>query len=163
MAEIADTISDSGIRLATAIDVDVVTEIVANAYCHYIPRMGRTPAPMLDDYSIKISEGCVWVVEEAGSVRGVAVLLPKQDHMLLENIAVDPAHQGAGFHRRLLIFAETEAIRLSYTEIRLYTHGTMVENQLLYAKIGYVITSRVTETGYDRIFMHKNLRIHDAK
>ena len=93
MAEIADTISDSGIRLATAIDVDVVTKIVANAYCHYIPRMGRTPAPMLDDYSIKISEGCVWVVEEAGSVRGVAVLLPKQDHMLLENIKLhrDPA------------------------------------------------------------------------
>jgi ribosomal protein S18 acetylase RimI-like enzyme len=136
-----------------------VTQIVANAYHHYIPRMGRTPAPMLDNYAARIAEGCVWVIEEDITVRGVAVLMPKQDHLLLENIAVDPKHQGTGFGRRLLIFAETEAVRRGYSEIRLYTHMTMIENQRLYAKIGYAETSRGSEAGYDRVFMYKQLRI----
>jgi hypothetical protein len=30
--------------------------------------------------------------------------------------------------RRLLAFAEAEALRRGYSEIRLYTHQTMVEN-----------------------------------
>jgi GNAT superfamily N-acetyltransferase len=145
-----------------ATDVAVVTEIVANAYRHYIPRMGRTPVPMLDDYAVRISEGGLWVVEEDGMVRGIAVLLCKQDHMLLENIAVDPMHHGAGFGRRLLIFAEAEAMRRGYSEIRLYTHKTMTENQRLYAKIGYVETACGTEAGYDRVFMHKHLQVGGA-
>ena len=60
--------------------------------------------------------------------------------------------------RRLLAFAEAEALRRGYREIRLYTHQTMVENQRLYASIGYVETGRGTEAGYDRVFMRKQLR-----
>jgi GNAT superfamily N-acetyltransferase len=150
--------SEPHIRSATALDVTAVMRIVTSAYGHYIARMGRTPAPMLDNYAVRISGGCVWVIEEGNAVRGVAVLLPKQDHMLLENIAVDPACQGAGLGRRLLVFAETEAIRRGYLEIRLYTHKTMTENQRLYAKIGYAETGCGVEAGYDRIFMHKLLK-----
>jgi hypothetical protein len=36
-----------------------------------------------------------------------------------------------------LAFAEAEALRRGYCEIRLYTHQTMAENQRLYASIGY--------------------------
>jgi ribosomal protein S18 acetylase RimI-like enzyme len=151
------------IRRATAADVAAVTQIVAEAYRHYIPRMGRTPAPMLDDYAVRVSEGCVWVVEEDSAVRGVAVLLPKQDHMLLENIAVDPMYQDAGYGRQLLVFAETEAVGRGYSEIRLYTHKTMTENQRLYAKIGYLETNRGTEASYDRLYMHKQLNVGDAR
>ena len=60
--------------------------------------------------------------------------------------------------RRLLALAETEALRRGYREIRLYTHQTMVENQRLYASIGYEETGRGTEAGYDRVFMRKQLR-----
>ena len=55
--------------------------------------------------------------------------------------------------RRLLAFAEAEALRRGYCEIRLYTHQTMVENQRLYTSIGYEETGRGTEAGYDRVFM----------
>ena len=34
----------------------------------------------------------------------------------------------------------------------------MVENQRLYASIGYEETGRGTEAGYDRVFMRKQLR-----
>ena len=59
--------------------------------------------------------------------------------------------------RRLLAFAEAEALRRGYREIRLYTHQTMVENQRLYASIGYEVTGRGTKAGYDRVFMRKPL------
>jgi ribosomal protein S18 acetylase RimI-like enzyme len=145
------------IRAATAVDVPAIRQIVEHAYRHYIPRIGKPPGPMLDDYAACVSEGVVWVIEESGTVAGIIVLLPGPDHLLLDNIAVAPARQGAGLGRRLLAFAEAEAARRGYREIRLYTHQTMTENQRLYTAIGYKETGRGTEDGYERVFMRKRL------
>jgi hypothetical protein len=49
------------IRAATAADVSAITEIVDQAYRHYIARMGKPPGPMLDDYAARVLEGVVWV------------------------------------------------------------------------------------------------------
>ena len=91
-------------------------------------------------------------------IAAIIVLLPGANHLLLDNIAVSPARQGLGLGRRLLAFAEAEALRRGYHEIRLYTHKTMVENQRLYASIGYEEMGRGTQAGYDRVFMRKQLR-----
>ena len=99
----------------------------------------------------------MWVIEEGSAIAGIIVLLPKPDHLLLENIAVAPARQGSGLGRRLLAFAEAEAMHRGYHEIRLYTHQTMTENQRLYAAIGYEETGRGTEDEYERVFMRKRL------
>jgi ribosomal protein S18 acetylase RimI-like enzyme len=112
---------------------------------------------MLDDYAARVSEGVVWVIEKAGTIVGTLVLLPKSDHLLLDNIAVNPSHQHLGFGRQLLEFAEAEALHQGYGEIRLYTHRTMTENQRLYAAIGYEETARGTEAAYERVFMRKQL------
>jgi ribosomal protein S18 acetylase RimI-like enzyme len=151
------TDNEARIRPATAADVSAVAAIVEDAYRHYIARMGKPPGPMLDDYSARVFEGVVWVAEQGATIVGILVLLPKSDHLLLDNIAVAPSHQGVGFGRRLLEFAETEALRRGYREIRLYTHKTMTENQRLYAAIGYEETGRGTEAGYERVFMRKEL------
>jgi ribosomal protein S18 acetylase RimI-like enzyme len=87
----------------------------------------------------------------------VLVLLPKPDHLLLDNIAVAPEREGSGLGQRLLAFAEAEAMRRGYHEIRLYTHETMIENQRLYAAIGYEETGRGTEATYERVFMRTQL------
>jgi ribosomal protein S18 acetylase RimI-like enzyme len=145
------------IRAATLADVPAIGEIVERAYRHYIPRIGKPPGPMLDDYAARVAEGAVWVIEEGSGIAGILVLLPKPDYLLLDNIAVDPVRQGAGLGRRLLAFAEAEAMRRGYREIRLYTHQTMTENQRLYAAIGYEETGRGTDAGYERVFMRKPL------
>ena len=145
------------IRAATAKDAPLVMQIVEHAYRPYIPRMGKSPAPMLDDYALRVAEGVVWVIEEGDSIAGIIVLLPKPDHLLLDNVAVAPERQGLGLGRRLLAFAEAEALRRGYREIRLYTHQAMIENQRLYAAIGYRETGRGTEAGYHRVFMRKRL------
>jgi ribosomal protein S18 acetylase RimI-like enzyme len=145
------------IRPATAADVPVIGQIVEQAYRHYIPRIGKPPGPMLDDYAARVSEGVVWVIEEGSSIAGIIVLIAEADHLLLDNIAVAPTRQGAGLGRRLLAFAEAEAVRRGYREIRLCTHQTMTENQRLYAAIGYEETGRGAEAGYARVFMCKRL------
>ena len=149
---------EPGIRAATAADVPAIADIVDQTYRHYIARMGTPPGPMLDDYAARVLEGVVWVLDEGSVIAGIIVLLPATDYLLLDNIAVSPARQGSGLGRRLLAFAEAEALRRGYAEIRLYTHQTMEENQRLYASIGYEETGRGTEAGYDRVFMRKQLR-----
>ena len=93
-------------------------------------------------------------------IAAMIVLVPAPNYLLLDNIAVSPARQGLGLGRRLLAFAENEALRRGYREIRLYTHQAMVENQLLYTSIGYEETGRGTEAGYDRVFMRKPLCVY---
>src|SRR5437660_420909 len=104
------------------------------------------------------SQGAVWVLAEETVIAAITVLLPAPNYLLLDNIAVSPARQGLGLGRRLLAFAEDEALRRGYRELRLYTHETMVENQRLYASIGYEETGRGSEAGYNRVFMRKQLR-----
>ena len=157
MTRTADTTSTPRIRLAIAADVRVVAQIVEDAYRHYIPRIGRPSQPMLDDHATRVSDGVVWVIEEDGTIWGIVMLLPEPDHLLLDNIAVVPSRQRTGLGRRLLVFAEAEAVRRGYSEIRLYTNVLMTENRRLYVAIGYEETGRGTGAGFERVFMRKRL------
>jgi ribosomal protein S18 acetylase RimI-like enzyme len=146
------------IRAATAADVPAIVDTVDRAYRQYNVRIGKPPGPMLDDYAARVSEDAVWVLQDGPAIAGILVLLSAPEYLLLDNIAIAPERQGRGMGRRLLAFAESEALRRGYREIRLYTHQTMIENQRLYASIGYEETGRGSEAGYDRVFMRKPLR-----
>src|ERR1700730_2640631 len=149
---------DIRIRAATAADVPAIVDTVDRAYRHYIVRIGKPPGPMLDDYAARVSEDSVWVLQDGPAIAGILVLLSAPEYLLLDNIAIAPELQGRGLGRRLLAFAESEALRRGYREIRLYTHQTMIENQRLYASIGYEERGRGSEAGYERVFMRKRLR-----
>jgi GNAT superfamily N-acetyltransferase len=112
---------------------------------------------MLDDYARRITEGQAWVLTEAGALVGVLVLVAEPDHLLLDNIAVAPDRQGRGYGRRLLAFADGEAARRGYPELRLYTHEKMHENLAIYRAHGWEEYARANEAGYDRVFMRKRL------
>jgi GNAT superfamily N-acetyltransferase len=127
------------VRLATPSDLPQVENIVRTAYRGYIPRIGREPGPMLDDYASLIDQGQVHVLEDIDVV-GVLVLVPEPNTMLLDNIAIAPSAQGRGFGRLLLEFAEQEARRQGFGAIRLYTNALMTENLTLYLRHGYVET-----------------------
>jgi ribosomal protein S18 acetylase RimI-like enzyme len=145
------------IRRAVAADVPAITAIVQEAYAPYIPRIGRKPAPMLDDYAAQVRDGVAWVLDADGSVAGVVVLLDQPDHLLIHNVAVGSRHRGIGAGRDLLRFAEAEAARRGFAEVRLYTNETMLENIALYGRIGYVETGRGGQSGFRRVFFRKAL------
>ena len=147
--------SPSEIRLAVAEDQPAIEQIVRDAYAKYIPRIGKPPGPMLDDYARRIADREAWVLTEAGAIAGVLVLVPEPDHLLLDNIAVASDRQGRGYGRRLLAFADAEATRRGYSELRLYTHEKMHENLAIYSAYGWQEYARANEGGYDRVFMRK--------
>jgi len=146
------------LRPATGSDAPAVEACVHAAYRHYVERIGRQPAPMLDDYAEVIRSRRVTVAERDGKLAGVLVLDVSAEGFLLENVAVDPAHKGKGLGRMLLVRAEDEAGRAGYDSIYLYTHEKMTENQTLYAKLGYVEYDRRTEAGLARVYMRKQLQ-----
>ena len=146
---------DQMIRAATSDDLGTVEGVVRSAYSHYVPRIGREPGPMLDDYNRLIQQGCVHVIEHDGTVRGVLVLIPQEDAMLLDNVAVSPPAQGLGLGRRMLAFAERAAVDAGYRSIRLYTNEAMTENIELYTRIGYSETHMIEEKGQRRVYMTK--------
>lgn len=145
------------IRPAVAADATAIAGIVRDAYSMYLPRMPKPPGPMLDDYDAVVARGEASVLEIDGAIAGVVVLVDESDHLLLENVAVAPSRKGQGLGRRLVEFSESEARRRGFTEVRLYTHETMVENQALYKRLGFVETHRAQQDGYARVFMTKKL------
>jgi ribosomal protein S18 acetylase RimI-like enzyme len=150
--------NDVHLRRATAEDAGFLRDLARAAYAHYVERVGREPGPMMDDYAARVAEDECWVAstEPAGDV-GYLVLRVEPDHVLLDNVAVDPRHQGHGLGRQLLAFAEQRARAHGRDEIRLYTHVTMVENIALYTRVGYVETHRERQNRFLRVFMAKRL------
>jgi len=143
------------VRPADATDLPEVERIVRAAYSKYVARIGKPPGPVLDDYAAHIRSHALWVAGEP--IGGLIVLLPEDAYLLLDNIAVDPARQGQGVGRILMQFADIEARRRGYRELRLYTHETMVENIALYSRSGWVQTGRGVQNGFARVFFRKTL------
>jgi hypothetical protein len=56
-----------------------------------------------------------------------------------------------------LQFAEDEALRRGYPSIYLATHELMVENRVLYEKVGYRQYDARVVNGYPRVFLRKPL------
>jgi GNAT superfamily N-acetyltransferase len=145
------------IRLAAGPDAGTIALITAEAYRHYVPRIGREPAPMITDYAGAVQAGHAWIAEEAGEPVGIMVLELHGDHLLVENLAVRPAAQGRGAGRQLLARAEELARELGYAEVRLYTNEAMTENIAYYPRRGYTETHRGGQDGYRRVFFRKEL------
>jgi ribosomal protein S18 acetylase RimI-like enzyme len=112
---------------------------------------------MTDDYDQVLREWQVTVAEEDGEIIGVVVIGATEDGFTIDNIAVRPAHQGAGLGRALLDHAESEARAAGFDAIYLYTHEKMTENQAIYARLGYKEYERRAEDGFSRVFMRKQL------
>jgi ribosomal protein S18 acetylase RimI-like enzyme len=145
------------IRPATAADVAAVTSIVNDAYSIYLVRNGKIPGPMRDDYALLIDAKRVHVLEDADEIVGLVVLIPEQQAMLLDNVAVSPRAQGRGFGVKLIAFAEQSTRAAGFAAIRLYTQDIMTENLALYSRLGFIETHRGEELGLNRIYMSKML------
>jgi ribosomal protein S18 acetylase RimI-like enzyme len=145
------------IRPAGEADAPVLRQIAMAAYQHYVPRIGRAPAPMAADYPAAVRRGQAWVAAEGSQVAGFIILIAQPGYLLLENVAVLPAAQGRGIGARLLALAEEHARSLGLPEIRLYTNEAMTENLAYYPRHGYIQTHRACQDGFHRVFFRKQL------
>jgi len=145
------------VRAAKEGDAPAAAACVNAAFEHYVERIGKPPAPMLNDYAVLAAEGKVWVAELEEQVVGVLVQYETESGFYIDTVAASPHVQGTGVGRALLEFAEGEACRRSFKSIYLCTNSKMTENQLFYPKIGYVEYDRRAQSGYERVFYRKQL------
>lgn len=135
-----------------------IAAVIDAAYQHYIPIIGRTPRPMLDDHAARVAKGETYVwAEEDGRVPALITLgagkLPDALHIF--NIAVDPVAQGKGLIRALLAFAEAQARQRGLATLTLYTHSLMSRNRAIYAHLGFEVLGEEDGGGYAIIFMQR--------
>jgi GNAT superfamily N-acetyltransferase len=95
--------------LAKPADQAAIVALVheANAVC--VPRIGRPPAPMLEDDQALIANGCIHVRENETGIASIVVFIPEERAMLPDNVTVKVAAQGRGYGRMLIAFAEAAA------------------------------------------------------
>jgi ribosomal protein S18 acetylase RimI-like enzyme len=145
------------LRRANADDAPALHDLAQRAYGPYVDRIGRRPAPMKDDYGAEVRDATVFVADEDRRVVGLIVLIETSDHLLVENIAVEPDRQRSGIGRAMLSRAETHARERGLTELRLYTNVVMVENIRLYTRFGYRQTGRRITSTFERVDFSKRL------
>jgi len=151
----ADAVVD--IRQATSADLDEVRRVVEAAYTPWIDVIGIRPMPMDEDSAALVGAGKVQVVEAEGAVAAVLIVERDADHLLIENLAVDPAVQGRGLGARLLGLVEDEARAQGLPEVRLYTHVLMASNIAWYENHGFVETSRDGTLPRRRVWRSKTM------
>lgn len=145
------------IRLASDADIAGVTHCICEAFLHYIPRIGRQPGPMLDDYERLVEQQSVYVAYMESEIVGALVLLETEEGFCIETIAIRPRAQGQGIGSRLLSFAENLAKKSAYSSIYLSTNRVMKESQAVYLHKGFVEFDQRSVNGYDRIFYRKQI------
>lgn len=147
------------IRPAVADDEADIRVCAESAYARYVAAIGRKPAPVVADFAAQIAAGEVYVATDVeNGLQGFIVFFPQEDHMLLENVAVQPWASGRGIGKSLIRFCEDEARRSGFAAVHLYTNEKMTDNLSIYPKLGYVEVDRRTEDGFNRIFFEKHLK-----
>jgi hypothetical protein len=114
---------------------------------------------MTANYEGAVMEHVVDLYEEGGQLLALIEMIPKRDHLLIENIAVRLDRQEKGLGDRLLRHAEGIALILGFAEVQLDTNAAFISNLAFYRKRGYQEYRRGTMVpGSTMVFMRKGLR-----
>lgn len=142
---------------ATTADVAAIRSLTRTAYAKWVPLIGREPLPMTADYEVAVRRHRIDLLRLDGELVALIEMIPQAAHVLIENVAVSPAHQGRGLGRRLLAHAERVARSLGHAEIRLYTNKLFVANLRLYEQLDYVVDREETWSGGVIVHMRKSI------
>lgn len=134
-------------RRAGAADAPAVRQLTRDAYAKWIAVIGREPLPMQANYDKAVQNHWIDLIEQNGVLVALIEMIPKADHLYIENIAVAPQSQGQGLARWLLERANTLAHHSGLAELRLLTNKAFASNLALYARLGFEITAEVPFPG----------------
>ena len=130
---------DAAIHISegTAADAEAIGALVHAAYAPWVPVIGRLPLPMQADYAEAVLCHRFDLLHVGGRLAALIETTPEGDHLLVVNVAVDPAFQGRGHGVRLMALAEDLAAAAGCRGLRLYTNRKYARNLRLYASLGY--------------------------
>ena len=129
------------IRRAKAQDADPLSDCISTAYSVYGSRIADIPS-VSEGMSQTIESSRVWIAEIDSGIVGGIILIPHEEFMMLENVAVHPDSSGLGIGAALIRQAEADCLEFGLQEMRLSTHKDMPENVSLYEHLGWQETGR---------------------
>ena len=112
---------------------------------------------MVADYEQAVRDHRIDLMSAGSKMVGLIETMLRDDHLWIENVAVQPEHQGRGFGRLLLARAEHQALEAGRREIRLLTNAAFESNVTLYEKAGYAVVNREPFMGGTTLYMSKDL------
>lgn len=142
-------------RQAVEADVPAITALTRAAYAKWVPVIGREPMPMTANYADAVRQHRFDLIERSGQLAALLETIAAEDHLLIENVAVSPGHQGPGLGRALMAHAERLALSLGHREIRLYTNKLSASNVQLYTRLGYRVEREEAFKGGTTLHMSK--------
>jgi ribosomal protein S18 acetylase RimI-like enzyme len=154
---LSDVVTDLSIRRAGPDDAAAVRDLTRAAYAKWCAVIGREPKPMSADYDRAVREHMVDLAFAGARLVGLVEMIPHQDHLLVENVAVSPDQQARGTGKRLMAHAEATAARLRLPLVRLYTNKLFEANIRFYERLDYRIDREEAFKGGTLVHMSKAL------
>ena len=114
---------------------------------------------MTADYDAALRSHRIDLLYDDVALVGVIETIKEPDHLLVENLAVAPDHQGRGHARTLMAHAERLAQAEGHLEIRLYTNSRFVTNIALYQRLGFEIFHIEAVSVGEVTHMRKQLKV----
>ena len=148
---------DPSIRTAGTGDAAAIRDLTRLAYAKWVPLLGREPLPMTADHERAVREDRVDLALEDDHIVALVHMVARADDLLVENLAVEPGRQHAGWGAILLARAEGIATAAGKPAIRLYTNLLMTGNVAFYAARGYEIEREEPIGAGTRVHMVKAL------
>lgn len=147
-------------RRAVASDLAAIEALQQAAYARNRRLLGVEPLPLQVNYADILQRMEVWLAEERGRLRGVLILEPRPDDMLIWSIAAAPDAQRQGLGEIMLDAAEVHARQTGRRTMRLYT-GAVLEGLIRwYHRHGYDVERH--EELPDRHITHMIKRLDTA-
>src|SRR4051794_27472386 len=104
----------------------------------------------------QIQHGSVHVISTSAGILGYISFSVNPDHLFVDAIGVLPELQGRGLGSRLLAYAEGATLRLRLRRLKLFTDGSIANNQFYQCR-GYRQTDRCDEGTFSRVFYIKDV------
>lgn len=146
------------LRSAVPAEAGAIRALSRAAYARWVPLIGREPWPMTADYAEALRKGHrIDLLHKGEMLAGLVEMILGPDHLMIENVAVLPAHQGQGLGRFLVAHAEAVGRAEGYGQVRLYTNQRFAENIRLYHRLGYEVEREESWTGGVIVHMRKTL------
>jgi ribosomal protein S18 acetylase RimI-like enzyme len=145
------------LRLGAPGDAAIITVLTREAYAKWVALIGREPLPMTVDYAEALKHHRFDLLFVGPALAALIETVPRDDHLLIENVAVRPGFQKQGHGVRLLTLAEDIARAAGLKGMRLYTNQRFEANIRLYAGLGYAVEREEARGGGVTVHMIKAL------
>lgn len=144
-------------RVGTVGDFEAVLALIRESFATMDGRIDP-PSSMhqLTVEALALGPGEVWAID----TRACVVLTPKSDALYVGKLAVAQAARGQGLAQALMGRAAERAVALGLPALELEVRIELVENQKMFAGMGFSEVGRTSHPGYDRatsITMRKDL------